>query len=92
VAPTNPADSRVDLVEIRMNNIASSEASITYCHVDGGVLVQTGGGVDGADLVINDAVASILREAEVERSADGRWRMTSRRSTKLFDNGKGCDQ
>lgn len=88
--PANPANNSIELIEIRMESIASEVASITYCHIDGSVLVQAGAG--GSDIVLNDSVASITREADVERNQSGGWRMVSRRSTKLFENANGCNQ
>ncbi len=88
--PVNPANSQIELLEIRMDSIVSDSANITYCHVDGSILVETQ--ADGTDLIINDSVASIVREADIERNASGQWRMVSRRSTALFENGLGCNQ
>ena len=53
-------------------DLASGAATIEYCWLNSNILVETGGGQDGEDRVINDSVDT-SHDREQFVLVDGRW-------------------
>ena len=64
-----------DRYKVDSVTIAADEATVQYCELDEGVTFDPGAGPGGADVIINDAVASHRSGALLTRSA-GVWKVT----------------
>ena len=65
-------------------------AVVTFCQIDGGLLVDPGAAPDGSDVIINDQITSYLSESSVLRDSDGVWRVHDNDVIAEFEGGDGC--
>ncbi len=85
-----PVDPSHDGIEVLQVEMADDRAVVTYCEIDGAVVVDVGAGPGGSDVIVDDEIVSVLAESSAELGQDLVWRVYDTVIVKEFSGGQGC--
>ena len=88
--PLDPSHGREEILSVTILDDGLTEARVTFCQIDGRILVDPAAAPDGSDVVVNDQVDSLLADSLVSRGTDGHWRVWKVERIDNFEGGVGC--